>query len=117
MNCALSAEAAEYSPKDISFQRMMSGSRGLKLVSHTRDHRCTNSCRRDGDAPTRRLRSRIQLLCLKAEHTDLFFFLDLRKRLGAMSFGRLPFTHPECQKLARFPFPMVIEVQATNNHY
>ena len=52
---------------------------------------------------------------VKACATVLFLDLEMLKRFGARSFGRQPCNHPEFQKLALFPLPIVICVQAAKS--
>ena len=60
------------------------------------------------------LMSRIQVFCCSASATVLFFRRQIANRLGAISFGLRPCSHPECQKLVFLPLPIEIVVHAAN---
>ena len=58
------------------------------------------------------LMSRIQVFCWSAATTVLFLCRQIAKRLGAISCGLRPCSHPECQKLVFLPLPSEIVVHA-----
>jgi hypothetical protein len=60
-------------------------------------------------------RSRIQLLLVRASWIERFFFHEISKSKGAMSFGRRPCSQPESQKDVFFPSPMEIVVHAAKS--
>ena len=58
------------------------------------------------------LNSRIQLFLWRASATVHCLFLDNLYKFSAMSLGRHPWIHPDCQNFAFLPSPSVIVVQA-----
>ena len=59
--------------------------------------------------------SLIQLSLSRASATFGRFDFDRRNKFGAISFGRRPESHPECQKLVMFPSLNVMLVQAAKS--
>ena len=111
-NCALYAEAVEYSPVAESFHLMVSCVPFCSTVCRTRPQSCTNSTKCVMLKVVVFLISRIQLLFCKASATVRHFLLEALNKFGAMSLGRRPCSQPDCQNFVFFPSPMVIVVQA-----
>jgi hypothetical protein len=93
---------------------MVSSCCGCRCTACTKDQSSTKASRRSLVSRPLKLRSRIQVLLLRASWTDLFFFREAWKRVGAMSFGRRPWIQPESQKLVFLPSPSTTVVQAAN---
>ena len=62
------------------------------------------------------LSSRTQLFLWRASATIHCFLLDNFYKFGAMSLGRRPWSHPDCQNFAFFPSPRVIIAQAAKRN-
>ena len=96
MNCALYADAVEYSPVAESFHLIVSGLSLCSTVGCTSSQSCRNSMRCVKLMAGAFRSSRIQLLLCRASATVRCFLLVALYKLGAMSFGRRPCSQPDC---------------------
>jgi len=96
-NCALYAEAVEYSPVAESFHLKVSCVPFCSTVFRTRPQSCTNSTKCVMLKVVVFLISRIKLLFCKASATVRHFLLEALNKFGAMSLGRRPCSQPDCQ--------------------